>query len=52
MLDASIYLQNQGWIVGKGLKPNSISRPIPAPKKKNLNGIGRDRDDGHLFHST
>ncbi|TIB71883.1 hypothetical protein E3Q18_02013 [Wallemia mellicola] len=52
MLDPSIYLQNQGWKVGRGLKENSISRPIPAPRKRNLNGIGRDRDDGHLFHSS
>lgn len=51
MLDPSVYLQRQGWQVGQGLKENSISRPIPAPRKRNLNGIGRDRDDGHLFHS-
>ncbi|TIA84459.1 hypothetical protein E3P98_00124 [Wallemia ichthyophaga] len=52
MLDPSVYLQAQGWQVGKGLKHNSISRPIPAPRKRDLNGIGRDRDDGHLFHSS
>lgn len=49
-LDTEGYLTKQGW-KGKGtaLQQGHISRPIAVVQKKNLNGVGRDRDEAVPF---
>ncbi|KAI0304486.1 hypothetical protein B0F90DRAFT_1625867 [Multifurca ochricompacta] len=49
-LDGHAFLINQGWSgTGTGLRTGAISRPITIPQKRNLNGIGRDRDEAFPF---
>jgi len=54
-LDGHAFLLNQGWSgTGTGLRKGAISRPITALQKRNLAGIGKDRDEAlpfwdHLF---
>ena len=49
-LDGHAFLVNQGWSgAGTGLRNGSISRPISIPQKRNLAGIGKDRDEAFPF---
>jgi hypothetical protein len=49
-LDGHSYLVSQGWGgKGTGLRPGAISRAIAIPKKKNLAGVGKDRDEAFPF---
>jgi len=49
-LDGHAFLLSQGWSgTGEGLRKGAISRPITAPQKKNLAGIGKDRADTFPF---
>ncbi|KAF8272199.1 hypothetical protein EI94DRAFT_1796338 [Lactarius quietus] len=49
-LDGHAFLVNQGWSgAGNGLRKGSISRPISIPQKRNLAGIGKDRDEAFPF---
>jgi len=49
-LDGHAFLVNQGWSgTGTGLREGAISRPIAASQKKNLSGIGKDRDEAFPF---
>ncbi|KAI0004588.1 hypothetical protein BJV74DRAFT_808327 [Russula compacta] len=49
-LDGHAFLLAQGWSgTGNGLRKGAISRPITAPQKTNLAGIGKDRDDAFPF---
>jgi len=49
-LDGHAFLVNQGWSgTGTGLRNGSISRPISVPQKRNLAGIGKDRDEAFPF---
>lgn len=49
-LDGHAFLLGQGWSgTGNGLRKGAISRPITAPQKRNLAGIGKDRDDAFPF---
>ncbi|EIN12639.1 hypothetical protein PUNSTDRAFT_141290 [Punctularia strigosozonata HHB-11173 SS5] len=49
-LDGHEYLVAQGW-KGKGtaLREGAISRPIAVTQKKNLGGVGKDRDEAFPF---
>ncbi|KAJ3504779.1 hypothetical protein NLJ89_g7762 [Agrocybe chaxingu] len=57
-LDSHDYLVNQGWSgKGTGLRHGAISRPLAIPQKKNLAGLGKDRDEAfpfwdHLFSAA
>ncbi|KAG5638710.1 hypothetical protein H0H81_010692 [Sphagnurus paluster] len=57
-LDGHSYLVSQGWTgKGTGLRQGAISRPLAIPKKKNLAGLGKDRDEAfpfwdHLFSAA
>lgn len=49
-LDGHAFLLSQGWSgAGEGLRKGAISRPITAPRKKNLAGIGKDRAEAFPF---
>ncbi|KAF8478064.1 hypothetical protein DFH94DRAFT_653225 [Russula ochroleuca] len=49
-LDGHAFLLGQGWSgTGQGLRKGAITRPITAPQKKNLAGIGKDRADAFPF---
>ncbi|KAI9510602.1 hypothetical protein F5148DRAFT_970012, partial [Russula earlei] len=49
-LDGHALLVSQGWSgTGTGLRKGAISRPITAPQKRNLAGIGKDRDEAFPF---
>jgi nucleolar protein TMA23 len=49
-LDGHAFLINQGWSgTGTALRKGAISRPITAPQKRNLAGIGKDRDEAFPF---
>ncbi|TFK40529.1 hypothetical protein BDQ12DRAFT_733762 [Crucibulum laeve] len=57
-LDGHLYLVAQGWGgKGTGLRQGAISRPLTIPQKKNLAGLGKDRDEAfpfwdHLFSAA
>ncbi|KAG6837194.1 hypothetical protein H0H93_013421 [Arthromyces matolae] len=57
-LDGHDFLVAQGWSgKGTGLRQGAISRPIAIAKKKNLGGLGKDRDEAfpfwdHLFSAA
>ncbi|KAF9483452.1 hypothetical protein BDN70DRAFT_873728 [Pholiota conissans] len=57
-LDGHSYLVSQGWGgKGTGLREGAISRPIAISQKKNLAGLGKDRDEAfpfwdHLFSAA
>lgn len=49
-LDGHAFLLSQGWSgSGSGLRKGAISRPITVTQKKNLSGIGKDRDEAFPF---
>lgn len=49
-LDGHEYLIRQGWEgKGSGLRHGGISRPIIVAQKKNMGGIGKDRDEAFPF---
>ncbi|KIM43143.1 hypothetical protein M413DRAFT_443952 [Hebeloma cylindrosporum] len=49
-LDGHSYLVSQGWEgKGTGLRQGAISRPLAIPQKKNLAGLGKDRDEAFPF---
>ena len=49
-LDGHSYLISQGWEgKGTGLRQGAISRPLAIPQKKNLAGLGKDRDEAFPF---
>ncbi|ETW81669.1 hypothetical protein HETIRDRAFT_384030 [Heterobasidion irregulare TC 32-1] len=49
-LDGHSYLVAQGWSgTGTGLRRGAISRPLAIPQKKNLAGLGKDRDEAFPF---
>ena len=49
-LDGHSYLLAQGWAgKGTGLRDGGISRPLAIPQKKNLAGLGKDRDEAFPF---
>jgi len=49
-LDGHSYLVSQGWEgKGTGLRQGSISRPLAIPQKRNLAGLGKDRDEAFPF---
>ena len=49
-LDGHSYLVKQGWTgKGNGLRHGSISRPLAIPQKRNLAGLGKDRDEAFPF---
>lgn len=49
-LDGHSYLVSQGWRgKGTGLRDGAISRPITVAQKKNLAGLGKDRDEAFPF---
>lgn len=49
-LDGHAFLLSQGWSgTGSGLREGAISRPITVNQKKNLAGIGKDRDEAFPF---
>jgi len=49
-LDGHLYLVNQGWRgKGTGLREGAITRPLAIPQKKNLAGLGKDRDESFPF---
>lgn len=49
-LDGHEYLTRQGWEgKGSGLRHGAISRPIIVAQKKNMSGIGKDRDEAFPF---
>lgn len=44
------YLTSYGWSgLGTGLRNGAIDRPLAIPPKKNLSGLGKDRDDAFPF---
>ncbi|KAG6918776.1 hypothetical protein DXG01_011967 [Tephrocybe rancida] len=57
-LDGHDFLVAQGWSgKGTGLRQGAISRPLAIPQKKNLAGLGKDRDEAfpfwdHLFNAA
>ena len=49
-LNGHSYLVSQGWSgTGTGLRQGAISRPLAMPQKKNLAGLGKDRDEAFPF---
>ncbi|KAG2071412.1 hypothetical protein BDR04DRAFT_1231197 [Suillus decipiens] len=49
-LDGHSYLTSYGWSgKGTGLRTGAIDRPLAIPKKRNLAGIGKDRDEAFPF---
>lgn len=49
-LDSHLYLTSRGW-KGKGtaLRDGGLERPVVQAQKKDLKGIGQNRDDGFQF---
>lgn len=44
------YLTSYGWIgTGTGLRKGAIAKPLAIPPKKNLSGLGNDRDEAFPF---
>ena len=44
------YLTSYGWTgTGTGLRKGAIDRPLAIPPKKNLCGLGKDRDEAFPF---
>ncbi|KAI0036510.1 hypothetical protein K488DRAFT_35757, partial [Vararia minispora EC-137] len=49
-LDGHAHLKKHGWEgKGKALRSGAISRPIAVPQKRNLAGVGKDRDEAFPF---
>ncbi|KAH7911740.1 hypothetical protein BJ138DRAFT_886598 [Hygrophoropsis aurantiaca] len=49
-LDGHSYLTSYGWSgKGTGLRKGAIDRPLAIPPKKNLAGLGKDRDEAFPF---
>ncbi|KAG1772428.1 hypothetical protein EDD22DRAFT_842397 [Suillus occidentalis] len=49
-LDGHGYLASYGWSgKGTGLRTGAIDRPLAIPKKRNLAGVGKDRDEAFPF---
>lgn len=49
-LNSHSYLVAQGWQgTGKALREGAISRPVIVAQKKNLAGVGKDRDEAFPF---
>ncbi|KAG2102199.1 uncharacterized protein F5147DRAFT_762520 [Suillus discolor] len=49
-LDGQSYLASYGWSgKGTGLRTGAIDRPLAIPKKRNLAGVGKDRDEAFPF---
>ncbi|KDQ20954.1 hypothetical protein BOTBODRAFT_26967 [Botryobasidium botryosum FD-172 SS1] len=49
-LDGHQYLTDLGWSGrGTGLREGAISRPLQVTQKRNLGGLGRDRDEAFPF---
>jgi hypothetical protein len=49
-LDGHAYLLDQGWKgKGTGLRQGAIAAPLVVHQKKNLAGLGKDRDDAFPF---
>jgi nucleolar protein TMA23 len=49
-LNSHSYLVAQGWQgTGKALREGAISRPVIIAQKKNLAGVGKDRDEAFPF---
>lgn len=49
-LDGHSYLASYGWSgKGTGLRTGAIDRPLAIPKKRNLAGVGKDRDEAFPF---
>jgi hypothetical protein len=49
-LDANVYLKNRGWQgSGSGLRKGGLSKPLAIPQKRNLGGLGKDRDEAYPF---
>ncbi|KAG2155996.1 uncharacterized protein EDB93DRAFT_1129288 [Suillus bovinus] len=49
-LDGHSYLTSYGWSgKGTGLRTGAIDRPLAIPKKRNLAGVGKDRDEAFPF---
>jgi hypothetical protein len=48
--DGHSYLVSQGWSGnGSGLRQGAISKPVIIHQKKNLAGLGKDRDEDFPF---
>ncbi|KAH0832045.1 ATP synthase regulation protein NCA2-domain-containing protein [Lanmaoa asiatica] len=44
------YLTSYGWTgTGTGLRKGAINKPLAIPPKKNLSGLGKDRDEAFPF---
>ncbi|KAG6335561.1 hypothetical protein ID866_3524 [Astraeus odoratus] len=49
-LDGYTYLTSYGWTGrGSGLRKGAIEKPISIPQKRNLAGVGKDRDEAFPF---
>ncbi|KAG2338508.1 hypothetical protein BDR05DRAFT_969208 [Suillus weaverae] len=49
-LDGHGYLTSYGWSgKGTGLRTGAIDRPLTIPQKRNLAGVGKDRDEAFPF---
>jgi len=49
-LDGYSYLTSYGWSGrGTGLRNGAIDKPIAIPQKRNLAGVGKDRDEAFPF---
>ena len=49
-LDGHAHLVAQGWSgKGTGLRSGAIAKPITVIQKKNLGGVGKDRDEAFPF---
>ncbi|OJA12091.1 hypothetical protein AZE42_03443 [Rhizopogon vesiculosus] len=49
-LDGHSYLASYGWSgKGTGLRSGAIDRPLAIPPKRNLSGVGKDRDEAFPF---
>ena len=49
-LDGHSFLVSQGWSgKGSGLRQGAIAKPLAIPQKKNLSGLGKDRDEAFPF---
>ena len=49
-LDGHSYLASYGWSgKGNGLRKGAISRPLAIPQKRNLAGLGKERDEAFPF---
>jgi len=49
-LDGHSYLASYGWSgKGTGLRSGAIDKPLTIPPKRNLSGVGKDRDEAFPF---